>query len=59
MAHLYAGGELLQPGLGRGGEQDGCVVNLRILCQKNVAKSLFSTPEHFPAAGGAPLAQDG
>ena len=35
MAHLYAGGQLVQPGLGRGAEQDGRVVNLRMLSVGN------------------------
>ena len=31
MAHLHARGQLEQPGLGRGAEQDGRVVNLKML----------------------------
>ena len=51
----------MQPGLGRGAEQDGCVVNLKIfICQKpKLNDHFFHSPEHFPAAAEAPQAQDG
>ena len=62
MAHLYAGGQLVQPGLGRGAEQDGCVVNLTMFyCYQFLYKIIIFilSPEHFLAAAEAPQALGG